>query len=133
MAADIHIKGQGKLIPQIKPKPRKNQFDEILQESEQLLTSSRIHSDINFPNPDLTTNLKALSSLFLDNNSKFIELKRKLELYYLDARRERPSLHPNRSSQFTKLLYGSLHKLLNECIFTQSRKIQLDCLNTVYD
>ncbi|CAG9317167.1 unnamed protein product [Blepharisma stoltei] len=133
MAADIRIKGEGKPIPHILQKPRKNQFDEVLLESERLLTGSNANAEINLPNPDLTVNLKSLSSLYLDANKKFIELKKKLEQFYLDARREHPILHPNRSHQWTKLLYQSLHKLLNECVFTSARKLQLECLDRVYD
>lgn len=92
----MQIKSLSKSAPNLLHKVKKNNFEVLFQNSEHLLSAE---IDENLPNPDLTVNLKSLSSIYLDSNLKFIELKKNLEIYYLDIRRENPRLHPNRSAQ----------------------------------
>ena len=135
MSSEFRIRGIPKPISVPAQKPAKSsQFEEILQESEQLISSFNTQeAEVPTLSSDLSSSLKSISSIYLDNLPRFQELKKSLETYHLDLRRKTSQLHTDKSAQWKQIIYSSLHRLLNECIFTNIRRLQLDYLNKVYD
>ena len=135
MASDFRIRGVAKPIPTLPSKPQKqSQFEEVLKESEQLISDANFkEDDMIMMNPDMSFSIKSISSVYLDANFKFQDLKKNLEQYHLDCRRKTPLMHPGKSLKWKQIIYTSLHKLLNECIFTNVRKLQLEYLDKVFD
>lgn len=135
MSGDFRIRGVAKPITGLTIKPQKvSQFDEVMRESEQLISEVNMQDEeILSLNPDLSFSLKQITSIYLDHNTRFQDLKKALENYHLDCRRKHPQMHPGKSSQWKQIVYTSLHRLLNECLYTNVRKLQLEYLNKVYD
>ena len=64
--------------------------------------------------------LKSLQSVYLNDNKIFMELKVHLEKYHNDRLSSKPKLHPLYSTEWKKVLYTSLEKMLQECVFTKN-------------
>jgi hypothetical protein len=135
MSSDFRIRGIPKPITGQFQRPLKSsQFEEVLRESEQLVSeANNQEEEVVTLNADLSYSLKSISSIYLDNNPRFQELKKTLESYHLDCRRQKPQLHPGKSSQWRQIVYASLHRLLHECVFTNIRRLQIEYLNKVYE
>ena len=135
MSSEFRIRGIPKPISGSSQKPSKSsQFEEVLRESEQLISEvNKQDEEVPTLSSDLSYSLKSISSIYLDNLPRFQELKKSLETYHLDLRRKSSQLHLDKSPQWKQIIYSSLHRLLNECIFTNIRRLQLEYLNKVYD
>ena len=130
MAAALHVRGVGQTLPQPSPSLRSSQFDVILQESEQQIAASDSVRDTY----DYTksADITALSSLHINTNPMFVELKERLVEYYKDAALSMPKMHRDKSRPWRHILYNSLHRLLTEVIFTEEKVQQESCLLRVY-
>lgn len=135
MSGDFRIRGVAKPISGLALKPTKvSQFEEVLRESEQLISEANLQDEeVLSLNPDMSFSLKQITSIYLDHNTRFQDLKKALENYHLDCRRKHPQMHAGKSSQWKQIVYTSLHRLLNECLYTNVRKLQLEYLNKVYE
>ena len=135
MASDFRIRGVAKPIPTLPSKYQKiSQFEEVLKESDQLISEANLkEDDIIMLNSDMSFSIKSISSVYLDSNFKFQDLKKNLEQYHLDSKRKNPLMHLEKSTRWKQIIYACLHKLLNECIFTNIRKLQLEYLDKVFD
>jgi hypothetical protein len=129
----IEVRGVGKNLP--KPPSSSSaikSIDTLIKES-----NSRIQKVTNCvagnKPEEVSHNVKSLTSLNLETNPKFIELRQKLEEYYLDNKCENPKLHPKHSSEWRRVLYVSLQKLLNEVVFTKTKALQAEVLDRVYN
>lgn len=112
-------------------KGRKAPLDTILIESDHQLAQI-LQSPNLVLSPRFSTNLKPLSSFYLNENEKFIELKKRLEAFYVEQRHRKNYLHLSQSIQWKKVLYISLHRLLYECTLTRSRPRQLEYLDKIH-
>ena len=77
MSSDFRIRGVGKPIIGASSKTqKKSQFEEVLKESEQLISEANLKEDeMVLMNPDMSFSIKSISSVYLDTNSKFQDLK----------------------------------------------------------
>lgn len=130
MASTLQVKGVGHALPKSSPPIRVSQFDAILQESEQQIAASATMSEAF--DYSKSADITALSSLNINANSMFVELKERLVRYYQDAALPQPRLHPEKSKAWKHFLYNSLHRLLAEVIFTEEKKQQESCLLRVF-
>jgi hypothetical protein len=129
----IEVRGFGKPLP--KPPSSSSAIrtiDTMIKES-----NSRIQKVTNGiagnKQEEVTHNIKSITSLNLETNPKFIELRKKLEEYYIDNKCEHPKLHPKYSPEWKRVLYVSLQKLLNEVVFTKTKTLQEEVLDKVYN
>lgn len=130
MAATLQVRGVGHALPKSTPPIRVSQFEAILQESEQQIAASATISEVF--DYSKSADITALSSLHVNANSMFVELKERLVHYYQDAALPQPRLHPEKSKAWKHFLYNSLHRLLAEVIFTEEKEQQETCLLRVF-
>lgn len=130
MASALHVKGVGQALPKANPPTRVSQFDTILQESEKQIATAAVVSDTFDYNT--SADITALSSLHINTNPKFVELKERLVRYYQDAALPQSRLHPEKSRVWKHFLYNSLHRLLAEVVFTEEKTQQEQCLARVF-
>ena len=81
---------------------------------------------------DEKRDISHLSSIYLEENPKFLELRERLDAYFYDIKSSHPRLHPEYSAEWKKILYTSLNKLLTEAVLTSNRACQEDVVEKVY-
>lgn len=130
MASALQVKGVGQTLPKSSPPIRVSQFETILQESEKQIATAAVVSDTFDYNT--SADITALSSLHINANPMFVELKERLVRYYQDSALPRPRMHPEKSRVWKHFLYNSLHRLLAEVVFTEEKAQQEECLTRVF-
>ena len=126
----MQVQGIGQSLTKAQsPEARESQFEAILHESDVRISDPEHSLGRDF---ESAIDIRSLSSLNINHNPMFLELKQKLVAFYRDSIRIRPQLHKEKSKQWRLVLYTSLQKLLREVVFTPDRQQQERCLERVH-
>jgi hypothetical protein len=130
MTEETSVRNKAKSIIIKKNSQKPGKIEEILRISEKNLNSDQVASG-EFPLPRPALELFPTSSL--EQHYEFRMLRDSLKNYLLDIQKPEQTLHLDKPDLWKQVLYSSLYKLLQECIYTLSSKQQYSYLIKIHE